>query len=154
MSAYSLQRVQVLPISLEQAWEFFSSPANLKTITPSYMGFEILSNSGTDKMYAGQIITYNVRPVLGIPLFWMTEIKQVQHLEYFIDEQRIGPYKLWHHTHKFKAVDAGVEMTDIVHYQLPFGILGALAHVLFVRKQLHGIFDYRYKVLAQLFGKK
>lgn len=146
MAIYTLQRKQFLPISLKEAWDFFSSPKNLQAITPSYMGFQILS--GADKsMYPGQIIEYTVRPVLGIPMYWMTEITQVRDMEFFIDEQRSGPYKLWHHQHFFKEVEGGVEMEDIVHYQLPLSILGTCAHALFVKRQLASIFDYRYEVL-------
>jgi ligand-binding SRPBCC domain-containing protein len=136
-------------MSLDEAWEFFSNPANLNNITPAYMRFRILNKSG-ERMYPGQIITYTVRPLLGIPLFWMTEITHVKEKEYFVDEQRRGPYALWHHTHFFKNVPGGVEMTDIVHYRLPFGPLGRLLHWLFVRKQLNDIFDYRFTVLKSL----
>ena len=151
---YSFKRIQTLPIPLDQAWDFFSSPKNLKTITPAHMGFDIKSDPAfLGEMYAGQIIAYTVRPVLGIPLFWMTEITHVSPQQFFVDEQRIGPYSLWHHQHHFKAVPGGVEMTDLVHYRLPFGLLGKLAHFLFVKKQLKSIFDYRIQKLEQLFGK-
>ena len=151
---YTLERTQTLPISLEQAWDFFSSPANLKEITPDHMGFDIQSNPRfLGKMYPGQVITYIVRPILGIPLFWMTEITHVEHGKFFVDEQRVGPYALWHHQHHFKAVSGGVEATDLVHYQLPLGILGRFAHWLFVKRQLESIFRYRWNKLEQLFGK-
>jgi len=104
------------------------------------------------QMYTGQIITYTVRPLFNIPLFWMTEIKHVEPGVFFVDEQRIGPYVIWHHQHHFKAIPGGVEMTDLVHYKLPLGPLGALAKWLFVGRQLDGIFDYRWKKLEQLFG--
>ncbi len=153
MAVYTLERVQRLPISLEEAWAFFSSPLNLREITPPYMRFEVLSDHRwVDRMYPGQIITYTVRPLLGIPLFWMTEITHVREGEFFVDEQRVGPYALWHHQHHFKPIEGGVEMTDLVHYRLPLGILGALAHALLVRRQLEEIFDYRYRVLEQRFG--
>lgn len=148
MANYMLKRVQVLPMSLDEAWEFFSNPANLNTITPGYMDFKIRSNSG-EKMYAGQIISYTVKPVFGIPIFWMTEITHVKDKEYFIDEQRRGPYAFWHHTHLFKSIPGGVEMTDLVHYRLPLGILGRLSHRLFVKKQLNSIFDYRFSALER-----
>jgi ligand-binding SRPBCC domain-containing protein len=151
MSIYSLRRVQILPISLEAAWDFFSNPANLNQITPDYIGFKIISNSGSAKMYAGQIITYTVKPVLGIPIFWMTEITHVKEKEYFVDEQRYGPYALWHHTHFFREVEGGVEMTDMVHYKLPLGFLGRLTHRFFVEKQLNSIFNYRLKALKARF---
>lgn len=153
MSSYVLKRKQKLPITLEMAWDYFSSPDNLKEITPAYMGFEVLTNSDSEKMFAGQIITYTVRPILNIPLFWMTEITQVEPLKYFVDEQRFGPYSLWHHKHFFKEIPGGVEMIDYVDYKLPLGFLGNLAHWLFVRKQLESIFDYRIKILEARFGK-
>lgn len=153
MSSYTFKTVQRLPISLDEAWEFFSSPKNLKEITPAYMNFRVLTNSDSDKMFAGQIITYKVSPLFGIPMFWMTEITHVKDHEYFIDEQRFGPYALWHHKHFFKTVPGGIEMTDFLDYKLPLGILGKMAHALFVKKQIQSIFEYRYKVLEQRFGK-
>ena len=154
MSVHTLKRVQRLPIPLEQAWDFFSSPGNLKEITPAYMGFEVTSDPDfLDKMYAGQVITYFVKPVLGIPLFWMTEITHVQHHQFFVDEQRVGPYSLWHHQHHFKAIPGGVEMTDLVHYRAPLGFLGDIANALFIKQQLKGIFDYRWNMLEERFGK-
>lgn len=153
MGNYTIKTVQKLPISLQAAWDFFSSPKNLNEITPPDMGFETLSYSDSDKIYAGQIITYNVRPILGIPLYWMTEITHVKDGVYFIDEQRFGPYALWHHQHHFREIEGGVEMTDLVHYKLPLGILGNFAHFLFVKRQLKGIFDFREKMLTDKFGK-
>lgn len=155
MAVYTLKRVQRLPISLETAWDFFSNPGNLKAITPSYMGFEVTSDPefSTCEMYAGQVITYTVKPVLGIPLFWMTEITHVSPGIFFVDEQRVGPYAIWHHQHHFKSIEGGVEMTDLVHYKVPMGWLGDLANSLFVRKQLQQIFDYRWNRLELMFGK-
>ena len=153
MSSYTLKTQQRLPISLDEAWEFFSSPRNLKEITPAYMNFRVLTNSDSEKMFAGQIITYQVSPILGIPLFWMTEITHVKDKEYFIDEQRFGPYALWHHKHFFKAIPGGVEMIDFLDYKLPLGILGNIAHSLFVKKQIETIFEYRSKVLVERFGE-
>jgi ligand-binding SRPBCC domain-containing protein len=153
MAVYSIKTVQKIPVSLDKAWDFFSSPANLQAITPAKMGFTIISKHHGEKMYAGQIIEYKVKPVLGIPLYWMTEITQVKDKEYFIDEQRFGPYSLWHHQHHFKAIEGGVEMTDIIHYKNPMWLLGDIANSLFVKKQLAGIFDYRYKKVEELFGK-
>lgn len=152
MAAHSIKTVQKIPISLDKAWDFFSNPANLQAITPDNMGFKVISQHHGDTMYAGQIIEYTVKPVLGIPLYWMTEITQVKNKEYFIDEQRFGPYSLWHHQHHFKAIEGGVEMTDIIHYKNPGWFLGILANELFVKKQLQGIFDYRYKKTEELFG--
>lgn len=150
---YSIKAVQIIPISIETAWDFFSSPANLVEITPANMGFNIISKHHGEKMYAGQIIEYTVKPVLGIPLYWMTEITHVSDKKYFVDEQRYGPYNMWHHQHHFKVVEGGVEMTDIIHYKLPFWLLGDIANSLFVKKQLQYIFDFRYKVVAQRFNR-
>jgi len=149
---YSLKTVQHIPVSLDKAWDFFSNPANLQTITPQKMGFKIISKHQGDKMYPGQIIEYKVSPVLNIPLYWMTEITHVEDKKYFVDEQRFGPYDLWHHQHHFKETATGVEMTDIVHYKLPFWFLGDIAHGLFVKKQLEDIFEYRFKKVVSLFG--
>lgn len=148
---YHLNTVQFLPCSMDKAWEFFSNPANLATITPDNLNFKILSKN-LGPVYAGQIIEYNVHPILGIPLYWMTEITHVEKHRFFVDEQRFGPYVMWHHQHHFKEVPGGVEMTDIVHYKLPFWFLGDIAQVLFVKKQLKGIFDFRVKKVEELFG--
>jgi ligand-binding SRPBCC domain-containing protein len=149
---YSFKTVQKIPIRLDKAWEFFSNPANLANITPDNMGFKTISKYHGDTMYAGQVIEYKVSPVLGIPLYWMTEITHVDDKKYFVDEQRYGPYSMWHHQHHFKTIEGGVEMTDIVHYKLPFWFLGDIANTLFVSKQLNGIFDYRFKKVEELFG--
>ncbi len=125
---YSIKRVQALPISLEKAWDYFSRPDNLADITPANLGFVIRTQHGREQMYAGQIIEYTIKPVLGIPLYWMTEITHVEYLRFFVDEQRYGPYTFWHHQHHFNPLPGGVEMTDIVHYKLPFWILGDIAH--------------------------
>jgi ligand-binding SRPBCC domain-containing protein len=154
MSVYLLERTQLLPVSLAEAWDFFSAPGNLARITPPEMGFEVLSESGDGRLYPGQIITYYVRPLLGWRLFWMTEITHVQDGEYFVDEQRMGPYAFWHHTHFFRAVPGGVEMRDQVYYRLPFGPLGRLAHALLVRKKLEAIFDFRFRYLEKSFGSR
>lgn len=153
MAVYSIKTVQKIPVPLDKAWDFFSSPANLQAITPAKMGFTIISKHHGEKMYAGQIIEYTVKPVLGIPLYWMTEITQVKDKEHFIDEQRFGPYSLWHHQHHFKAIEGGVEMTDIIHYKNPLWLLGDIANALFIKKQLRDIFDFRYKKVEELFGK-
>jgi ligand-binding SRPBCC domain-containing protein len=152
MKIYTLKTKQIIPVTLDVAWDFFSSPKNLKTITPPYMGFDITSNTD-EKMYAGQIITYTVRPLLNIPMTWVTEITHVKDKEFFVDEQRFGPYALWHHKHFFKAVENGVEMTDQVDYALPLGLLGRIAHPIIVKNKLEEIFDFRYKKVEELFGK-
>ena len=144
---YNLKKIQFLPIKIEEAWKFFSSPDNLKKITPPALGFNIISEHTENEMYAGQLIEYTVKPLFGIPLYWMTEITNVERFKYFIDEQRYGPYSFWHHQHHFKEVKGGVEMTDIVHYKIPFWFFGDIANNLFVRKQLKKIFDYREQVV-------
>ncbi len=154
MKIYSLEATQLLPISIDEAWDFFSSPANLQKMTPPEMGFEITSGFKGEKMYSGQLITYIVKPLLGIPLSWVTEITHVNEPSYFVDEQRFGPYSFWHHKHFFKEVPGGVEMHDLVHYALPLGPLGRLANSLFVKKQLRDIFDFRFKKMQEFFGKK
>jgi len=150
---YSIKTVQKIPVSLEKAWDFFSSPANLQTITPGHLGFRIISTHHGEKMYPGQVIEYKVSPLLGIPLYWMTEITHVAHQQYFVDEQRYGPYRLWHHQHHFRAIEGGVEMTDIVHYKLPMWFLGDIANSLLVKNQLKGIFDFRFRKVEELFGR-
>lgn len=153
MAFYQFTQTQKIKASLDEVWDFVSSPANLKDITPAYMDFNVTSNSGSDKMYPGMIITYIVKPVLGIPMKWMTEISQVKDKEYFVDEQRMGPYTLWHHQHKLQKIEGGVLMTDIVTYIPPFGFFGAIANSLFIKKQLQQIFDYRTKAVDEKFGK-
>lgn len=150
---YSFHIIQKMPISLDLAWDFFSRPDNLKNITPAKLGFEIISKYQGDKMYAGQVIEYTVKPILGIPLYWMTEITHVEDKKYFVDEQRFGPYSLWHHQHHFKAIEGGVEMTDIVHYKLPLWFLGDIANTILVQKQLREIFDFRLEAVEKLYGK-
>lgn len=137
-------------MSLEEAWDFFSSPKNLKEITPEHMNFEITSED-TGKCYAGQIITYKVSPLPGLRMSWVTEITSVEEGVRFVDEQRFGPYSMWHHEHYFEEQDGGVMMTDRVSYKIPLGPLGHLAHALFVKKQLFGIFEYRNIALEKTF---
>src|SRR5690554_6699750 len=152
MKIYTLNTKQNLPISMERAWDFLSNPKNLKNITPAYMGFDILS--GSDKnMYAGQIIQYNVTPVMGIKTKWVTEITHIVKNQYFVDEQRFGPYSLWHHTHFLTEIEGGVEMEDIVNYKLPLGIIGRLVHPIIVKPKLNEIFEHRRKALISIFGE-
>lgn len=151
MKIYTIHSKQKLPISVKEAWDFLSDPKNLKVITPDYMGFEILT--GADRpMYAGQIIKYIVTPVLGIKTKWVTEITHVKEGAYFVDEQRFGPYSLWHHKHFIHKIDGGVEMEDIVDYKVPFGILGQWIHPILVKPKLTQIFEYRKNKLIELFG--
>ncbi len=149
---YRFQTVQRIPVSLQRAWEYFSNPENLQAITPARLGFRVLSGP-QERMYAGQIIEYKVSPLLNIPFYWMTEITHVEDKKYFVDEQRFGPYSMWHHQHHFKEQNGIVEMTDIVHYKLPFWFLGDIANSIMVRKQLKEIFNFRYQKVEQLFGK-
>ena len=151
MKIYHLKTIQNLPITQNEAWDFLSDPKNLKRITPDYMGFKIVSGIA-DRMYAGQIIQYIVTPILGIPTSWVTEITHVKEGEYFVDEQRFGPYALWHHKHFIKPINKGVEMIDIVDYKIPLGILGRMVHPFLVAPKLKEIFDYRKKALLELFG--
>lgn len=152
MKLYRIHTRQNLPISKSVAWDFLSDPKNLKTITPDYMGFEILYGA-ENKMYAGQIIQYIVTPLMGIPMRWVTEITHVDNQNYFVDEQRFGPYSLWHHKHFLKEIEGGVLMEDIVDYKVPFGILGQFVQPFLVAPKLKEIFDYRHHKLEQLFGK-
>ncbi|MFZ9386516.1 MAG: SRPBCC family protein [Chitinophagaceae bacterium] len=152
MAAHSIKTVQRIPVTLQQAWEFFSNPANLAAITPEDMGFQVISRHHGPVMYPGQLIEYKVKPVLGIPVYWMTEITHVSEKKYFVDEQRFGPYRLWHHQHHFREIPGGVEMTDIVHYRIPFAFIGRLANWLVISKKLDAIFKYRYDKVETLFG--
>lgn len=153
MKSYHLTYKQCLPISLAEAWDFFSSPFNLVEITPDDMAFKVTSAfDKNEKMYPGMIITYKVSPLFGINLNWMTEITQVLEQKYFIDEQRFGPFKFWHHQHHFKAIEGGVEMTDILTYGLPLGVLGNIAHAIMVGNKIKAIFTFREKKTNEMFG--
>lgn len=152
MAIYRLRRQQWLSASLRDVWNFFSDAGNLAAITPEKMAFRVTSGDLPQRIYPGQIITYKVSPLLGIPLFWMTEITAVKEEKMFVDEQRRGPYALWHHQHHFEEKDGGTLMTDIVHYEVPLGVLGRLAHAAVVRRELQAIFDYRGRVIAEKFG--
>jgi ligand-binding SRPBCC domain-containing protein len=152
MAVHQLKRTQLIPADVEAIWQFFSSPTNLGVITPPYMNFRITSPPEEKGIYEGQIITYKVSPILSVPLFWMTEIREVEYLKKFVDIQKKGPYKLWHHEHTFVQQGEYVLMTDTVHYELPFGILGDAVHGLFVKKQLEEIFDYRNKKIIEIYG--
>ncbi len=152
MKIYTKKSKQNLPITLAEAWDFLSNPENLKEITPEYMGFVI--ESGADRpMFPGQIIQYIVTPVLGIKTKWVTEITHMLYQQYFVDEQRFGPYALWHHKHFIKEIPGGVEMEDIIDYKVPLGILGQLVHPFIVKPKLDEIFEYRRKKLIALFGE-
>ncbi len=149
---HTLRYSQKLPLSLEECWKFFSCPKNLKIITPEHLGFEILNDQEIDTIYPGRIIHYKIKPILNIPVEWVTEITHIQKPDYFIDEQRIGPYKLWHHEHHFEAIPNGVLMRDVVYYQLFSRFIGRALNSLWVKKEVEAIFAYRKDKLEKLFG--
>ena len=152
MAHFQLIKKQFLKTDLETIWDFASSPKNLKEITPDHMLFDITSKNLPEKMYPGMIITYKVSPFLNIKMNWVTEITQVKDKHFFVDEQRMGPYSMWHHQHFFEEQDGGVMMTDIVSYIPPFGILGVIANSILIKRQLESIFDYRFKVMDKKFN--
>jgi len=151
MAFYQFHKKQIVKGSISEVWDFISSPGNLKEITPDYMGFEITSRNLPQKMYPGMIISYTVKPLLGIKMLWVTEITHVEEMRYFVDEQRIGPYSMWHHQHFIEPDGQGVLMTDIVSYSPPLGFIGAIANTIFISKQLDTIFNYRENKLEKLF---
>ncbi len=150
MTLETLHEIQLLPISIHEAWRFFSDPQNLSAITPPTLNFEVMS-ALPGKMYPGMIITYRITPLLNISRQWITEITHVVEPHLFVDEQRFGPYRFWHHQHRFREIEGGVEMQDLVHYALPYGVLGRLA-ARQVRQKLRHIFAFRREVLAKKFG--
>lgn len=149
---FQLYREQQLNCDIETAWSFFSSPLNLSKITPKNMGFNVISNLESKDIYEGMIIEYKVSPVLHIPLKWVTKITQVEKNKSFTDFQEKGPYKYWNHFHEFVPNEKGVLMKDTVDYELPFGLLGRIAHKIFVKKKLKNIFNYRYQFLDKYFS--
>ena len=150
---YSIKAVQKIPVDIASAWAFFSNPKNLEAITPTGIYFKVISKYAGDAMYPGQIIEYRLKPLPGKTFYWMTEITHVDDKKYFVDEQRFGPYSLWHHQHHFKEITGGIEMIDIVHYKIPYWFAGDIANSLFVRKQLRSIFNYRFTAIENKFGK-
>lgn len=150
---YYYNTEHLLPISIEQAWDFFSSAKNLSKITPPEMSFKILTDLGDKEVFEGMLIDYIVRPVLGIPLPWQTEIFKVNKPNFFSDRQLKGPYKIWEHTHSFVQMENGVLVKDEVKYELPLGILGDIAHSVFVKKKVESIFKFREQALNRLFPK-
>lgn len=151
MGFYQFKRSQQFENSVDELWDFISNPKNLKLITPDYMGFDIISEEVPDKMYEGMIISYKVSPLLGIKSTWVTEITHVKDRKYFVDEQRMGPYKIWHHQHFLEENSKGTLMKDIVSYQPPFGFIGGIANELIIKKKLEEIFNYRTKALNEIF---
>lgn len=151
MTIHTLVRSCKIKATIHECWEFFSNPGNLSKITPESLDFQVLSDV-PDSIYAGLMIKYRVRPLFGIPVTWLTEITHVREPHYFSDEQRVGPYAIWHHEHFFSKVDDGyTEVRDLVHYGLSYSVAGNIAHELLVRRQLRTIFDYREKVVMNLF---
>jgi len=153
MPVYTLNKTITIPSTIDKVWDFISSPGNLKKITPEHMGFDIITINLPEKMYEGMIIHYIVSPFAGIKMTWVTEITHVSEMKYFVDEQRVGPYKMWHHQHILEPVDGGILMTDIVDYQPPLGFLGAIANHLILKQQLLEIFAFRTIKLEAYFGK-
>ncbi len=152
MAIHTLSTTQIIRASLADAWSFFSDPRNLSKITPPEMGFETLTSGMPSKIHPGMVIEYRVRPLAGIPISWLTEITHVIEGQYFVDEQRVGPYAIWHHEHSFRAVDDHhVEMADRVTYRLPFQPFGEIVHRLLVRPQLDRIFAFREQVIRAIF---
>jgi len=149
---YRYSADQFVPIALSEAWDFFSNPENLSKLTPDNIGFEPVTKSQDTSMYPGFFVTYKVAPLLGIKMTWATEITQVSPLKYFVDEQRLGPYKIWHHEHHFKEVEGGTLITDIIHYALPGGFIGRWFHPILVQPKLKEIFKFRAERVKELFG--
>jgi len=149
---HHLYSEQFIPVSPEKAWEFFSNPHNLNLITPNDMSFKIIGEL-PDKMYEGMFIRYKLKPMLNIGVNWVTEITHIKENEFFVDEQRTGPYKIWHHEHHFKPVNNGVLMTDKLYYDIGKGFIGSIAGALFVHNKVKNIFNYRFKKVEELFGK-
>lgn len=150
MKIYHFEQQQILPISREEAWEFFANPQNLAKLTPNWMGLT-MEEEPPQKIYPGMLMTQKVRPLLGIPLTWLTEITHIEEGSYFIDEQRIGPYAFWQHEHRLRETIAGTVLIDRLHYALPFGFIGRLAHELTVKQKVAAVFRYRYEVLGKMF---
>ena len=153
MNFYQLKFEQKIPASIDKVWQFIASPHNLSLITPPSMGFKVITEGYYSTMYEGMIIGYSVSPLLGLKLKWLTEITHVKPYEYFVDEQKSGPYKIWHHQHTIEAINGGVLMKDLLTYVPPFGIVGTLANNIFIKKKLEKIFDYRFQAIENCFGK-
>lgn len=151
MKVHHLSRSQFIPISLEEAWPFFSTPRNLESLTPGFLHFRILSEV-PDEIYSGLIISYKIAALLSIPMTWVTEIKHVVPLRQFVDEQRLGPFRFWFHEHRFTPVEGGIVMDDLVTYVMPMGVLGEIAHRLLIKRRLETIFDFRRTTITGLWS--
>lgn len=152
MRLHRLEAKHVLPIPLEEAWAFFSDPSKLPVITPPSLNLSPTSPLPSE-MHPGMVVTYKISPFPGLKLLWVTEITHVQDRAFFVDEQRAGPYSFWHHQHHFQAVTEGTAMHDIVHFAVPFGVLGDIAGGGTVRRKVKEIFAYRRKALDERFGR-
>ena len=134
---------------MTEAWEFFSNPLNLSKITPPWLNLKVTSDIPRN-MHQGMIITYRIKPMAFMPTRWISEITHVKTPTYFVDEQRLGPFRFWHHQHLFKEVVRDVEIQDIVHYAMPLGPIGEMVHAISVRKRVEAIFDFRKTALEQI----
>lgn len=150
---YQLREEVLIQDTMENVWKFFATPFNLQRITPPDMGF-VIKTPVPDEMYEGLIIAYTVRPIFGIPTEWVTEITHIRRHEFFVDEQRIGPYAMWHHEHHFKQTEQGILVTDIVSYQLPLAPFGNFLHSILIKPRLQKIFSYRTRVIKEIFKTK
>ncbi|HVX48955.1 MAG TPA: SRPBCC family protein [Chitinophagaceae bacterium] len=150
---YTIKAVQKIPIDIDTAWAFFSNPGNLQEITPPDVDFRVTSKYLDSTMYPGQVIEYKLKPLWGISFYWMTEITHVNDRKFFIDEQRFGPYTLWHHQHHFAVIEGGVEMTDFVHYKVPAWFIGDILNAVVIKKQLGKIFSFRFTAVEKKFGR-
>jgi ligand-binding SRPBCC domain-containing protein len=149
MKLHRIHRKQVIPISISKAWEFFSNPENLSTITPSWLNLTVISDI-PGSMHSGMIISYRITPMARVPTLWISEITHVNRPTYFVDEQRLGPFRFWHHQHMFKEVGRNVEIQDIVHYAMPLGPIGEMFYSISVGKKVDSIFDFRQKALERI----
>lgn len=152
MKIFTLHRKQFLPVTIEDAWGFFSVASNLEKITPQNIKFRALTSLGDQQIHSGMKISYEIRPLMNIPMKWVTEIRDVVQLQQFVDIQVRGPYALWEHRHTFVPVPGGVEMTDNVRYAMPFGLFGTIAHKLMIKKKLNQIFEFRRAAVGKIFG--
>jgi ligand-binding SRPBCC domain-containing protein len=152
LDMYQLEYRAKIPLNLKESWKFFSDPKNLKLLTPPEMGFEILNNELPGEMYPGQLIIYRVKPIWNIPMKWVTEITHVEKEVYFIDEQRSGPYTIWHHEHRFREISGGTEMVDKIYYKPPLGPIGKVLNAVKIEHDINSIFVYRANRLIELFG--
>ena len=151
MKIYEKRWQTVVPGEMDEVWEFFSNPANLQKITPKEMNFEILTDLKDVSMYPGMLIRYKVSPIAKIRMNWVTEITSVKPFEYFIDEQRFGPYALWHHEHRFEKTTEGILMSDILHYGVPLGFIGQIVNEIMISRRIDHIFEYRQDIIKEIF---